>query len=418
MTAKLTTLENGLRVVTDTMEHVESVSFGVWVDAGARHEHAEINGVSHVLEHMAFKGTKRRSARDIAEEIEAVGGHINAYTTREHTAYYAKVLKEDVGLAVDIIGDILQNSVFDPEELARERDVIIQEINHADETPDDIIFDRFQETAFLDQPLGQSVLGTTERVRIMQRDNIIDYMQGHYSAKRIVVAGAGAVGHDTLVAMANQAFAKLPPKRARNGATARFTGGEWREERDLEQVHLVLGFNGLSYEDPDFYAASVFSTLFGGGMSSRLFQEVREVRGLAYSVYSFLSCYRDSGIFGIYAGTGAAEAASLTPLLCDEILKVRDHVSEEEVARACAQLKASILMSLESTGARCEQIARQLMIFGRLMTATEIIELVEAVDVAAIKRVAARLTAGPPAFATLGPTASVENLDKIESRLA
>ena len=418
MTGLLTTLNNGLRVVADPMETVETVSLGVWVEAGTRHETTEINGISHILEHMAFKGTARRSARAIAEEIEAVGGHINAYTTREYTAYYAKVLKEDAPLAIDVIADILQHSAFDPTELERERDVIIQEISSADDTPDDIIFDRFQETAFPDQSLGRPVLGSVERVREMPRDRLLGFMDTHYRAPRMIVAGAGKIAPDTLTRLSADAFGNLRTGDPTGFEAARYAGGEWRESRDLEQVHMVVGFEGLTYKDPDFYAASVLSTLFGGGMSSRLFQEIRESRGLAYSVYSFLTCYHDSGIFGIYAGTGEKESAELGPLLCDEILKIRTSVSEEEVQRARAQLKASILMSLESTSSRCEQMARQLMVYGRLVPVSEIIERIDAVDVPTVTRVAARLTAGRPVLAALGPVGSVMGLEKFEDRLA
>ena len=292
---RVTTLANGLRVVSDPMASVETVSVGVWVGVGARHERPEINGVSHILEHMAFKGTRRRTARAIVEEIEAVGGHINAYTSHEHTAYYAKVLKEDLGLAVDIIADILQNSVMDAEELARERAVIIQEINHARDTPDDIIFDRFQETAFPGQSLGRSVLGSAELVRDMPREVVVEHMREHYSGPRMIMAGAGRIDHDALVTLADRVFDSLPPDRGVSVDPARYGGGDVRESRELKQVHVILGFEGVPFRDPDFYALSVFSTLFGGGMSSRLFQEVRETRGLAYSIHSFLSSFSDSG---------------------------------------------------------------------------------------------------------------------------
>ncbi len=258
---RLTRLDNGLTVVTDHMPSVESVSLGVWVDAGTRHEAPEINGVSHLLEHMAFKGTRRRSAQGIAEEIEAVGGSINAYTAREHTAYYAKVLKDDVGLAVDIIADILQHSVLDQEELAREQTVVVQEIGQAIDTPDDIIFDHFQATAYPDQALGQPVLGTADLVRGMTRDTVAGYMAEHYSAGSMILAAAGRVDHDALVAMAGEGFTGLREGKRPDKERALYKGGLYREERDLEQVHLVLGFDGVAYEDPDYYASTVLSTL-------------------------------------------------------------------------------------------------------------------------------------------------------------
>ncbi|HIJ62119.1 MAG TPA: insulinase family protein [Rhodospirillaceae bacterium] len=414
----LTRLDNGLTVVTDTMPSVQTASVGVWVNAGTRHEAPEINGVSHLLEHMAFKGTERRSARAIAEEMDAVGGHLNAYTSREHTAYYAKVLKEDVGLAVDLIGDILQHSTLDPEELAREQAVVVQEISQALDTPDDIVFDHFQSTAYPDQAVGRPVMGTADLVRGMSRQTIAGYLSDTYGAGRMILSAAGNLEHEAVVEMAGKAFRALPAERPVAEEAARYSGGEYREERDLEQVHVVLGFNGVAYQHPDFYAASVLSTLLGGGMSSRLFQEVREKRGLAYSVYSFASSYTDGGLFTIYAGTGPDEVAEVLPLLCDEIMKVTLGVTDEEILRARAQLKSSILMSLESTASRCEQAARQLLSYGRLVPLAEVVANVEAVDGAAVRRAAARIFAGKPTLATIGPLARVEAYDRILARLS
>ena len=417
MTVQVTTLANGLRVASDSMDTVETASVGVWVGVGTRDERPEINGVSHLLEHMAFKGTRRRNARAIAEEIEAVGGHLNAYTSREHTAYFAKVLKEDVELAVDIIADILQNAVLDAEELARERAVIIQEINQSRDTPDDVIFDRFQETAFPGQAIGRPIMGSAELIRDMPRETVVEFMHDHYGASAMVMTAAGNVDHDAVVALAEAAFATLSPGGAETRQPTRYVGGDYRETRDLEQIHLLLGFEGLAYTDDDFYAASVLSTLFGGGMSSRLFQEAREKRGLVYSIQSFMSFYSDGGLFGIYAGTGKKEVGELMPLVCDEVGKVCETVDEDEVARARAQLKASLLMALESTASRSEQLARQLMVFGRPLPVDEIVAKVDAVDAAAVMRTARRLIAVRPTFTTLGPVAGVEAYERIAERL-
>ena len=403
MSAQVTTLKNGLRVISDHMDTVETVSLGAWVDVGTRDETADINGISHVLEHMAFKGTKRRSAYQIAETIEAVGGHLNAYTSRENTAYYAKVLKEDAGLAIDIISDILQHSTMEPDELAREQTVIVQEIHQAHDTPDDIIFDHFQETAYPDQAMGRPVLGTADLVHAMNRETLLGYMRDHYSPSKMIISAAGNIDHAELVKMAETSFNALPKGQESIREEASYKGGIFREDRSLEQVHLVLGFDGLSYADPGFYAASVLSTLFGGGMSSRLFQEIREKRGLVYSIYSFLSCYTDGGMFGIYAGTGAEEAPQLIPLIKEEMEKVIADVSEDEINRARAQLKASILMSLESTSTRCEQLARQLSLFDRPISTEETVEKIEAVDISDIRSVATRLFSGPATQAAIGP---------------
>lgn len=418
MTVRMTTLSNGLRVVTDRIEGVESASLGIWVGVGARHEHEDVNGVAHMLEHMAFKGTKRRSARGIAEEIEAVGGSLNAYTSRENTAYFARVLKDDVALAVDILADILQHSTFDPEELSRERAVVIQEIGQSFDTPDDLVFDHFQEVAYPDQPLGRSILGSADRIGVMSRETIAGYMSGNYTAPGMVLAAAGKVDHDHLAAQAETLFSAVGRGNGPPAAAARYRGGERIEQRDLEQIHLVLGFDGVSYADPDYFAVSVLSYLLGGGMSSRLFQEIREKRGLVYSIYGFTSSYADGGSFGIYAGTGEQEVKELVPVLCDEINKVTLSIGSEELARTKAQIKAGILMSLESTSARCERLAQHLFVYGRPLTTEEIVAQIDAIDEAAVVRAAKRLTATKPSFAALGPTGGLRNLPPIESRFS
>ncbi|MBE9556123.1 MAG: insulinase family protein [Proteobacteria bacterium] len=418
MTVRQTTLENGLRIVSHTMDAVETVSVGVFVDAGTRNEPVEINGVAHMLEHMAFKGTKRRSALDIVAEIEEVGGHLNAYTSREHTAYYAKVLKEDAPLAVDILADILQHSTFEPEELARERSVVLQEIGQAHDTPDDVVFDHFQATAFPDQPMGRPVLGDAERVRTMSREAIMGYMDQAYGAGSLVLSAAGMIEHDQLVTLARHLFNDLPDSRPLGNETAAYGGGEHLEDRELEQVHLTIGFPGLGMHDPDIYASTVMSVLFGGGMSSRLFQEVRERRGLAYSIHSYCSCYTDCGLFGIYAGTGEEEIAELMPVLVDEVKRLAGSLEESEVRRARNQLKAATLMSLESTGSRAEQLGEQMLIFGRPLPIDEIVAHIDAVDMDAVRRVAGRIFTGRPSLAAIGPLGRMMPYDRFAERLS
>ena len=419
MTVRIATLASGLRVVSDPVDHLETASLGLWVDVGARCETEETNGLSHLLEHMAFKGTERRSARAIAEEIEAVGGHLNAYTSREITAYYAKVMKEDVPLALDLLADILQHSTFDADELERERAVVIQEIAQVHDTPDDLVFDRFQETAYPDQPLGRSILGPPEQVRGYSRDALAAYMGAHYRAPRMVLVGSGRIDHEALVASAEAAFTALPDGPAPASEAAVYGGGDCRMTRELEQAHLVLGFDGIAYDDPDFYTLQVLSTLLGGGMSSRLFQEVREKRGLAYSVFTFSSSYADGGIFGVYAGAGEAELGELVPVMAGELVKACEAVGEDEVARARAQLKAGLLMSLESTQARAERLGRHMLLFGRPLAIAEMIERVDAIDADAVRRTAARiLRGGRPTVAALGPVAGLESHDAITARFA
>jgi predicted Zn-dependent peptidase len=417
MTVGLATLSNGLRIVTDRIDTVATVSIGLWVDVGTRHEPAPINGVAHFLEHMAFKGTKRRSALAIAEEIEAVGGHLNAYTSRESTAYYAKVLKEDVGLALDILADILQHSTFEPHELERERTVILQEIGQTHDTPDDVVFDYFQECAYPDQAMGRPVLGSPEIIKQLSRKSVVSYLKDHYGAARMVLSAAGNLDHDEIVALADKLLSAMPAERAVSTEPARYVGGEHRQGRDLEQLHLVLGFPGLPLDDPDYYAAAVLSTAFGGGMSSRLFQEVREKRGLVYAVSSFAHGYRDGGLFGIYAGTGEEEAAELLAVLCDETTKLDKGFTPVELARAKAQMKAGLLMSLESTSARCEQMAQHMLIHGTPFDPDDLVRRIDAVDDAAIARVVAGWRGGSPTLVALGPVGKLEDFSRLEARL-
>jgi predicted Zn-dependent peptidase len=415
---QLTRLNSGLTIVTERMERVETVSLGAYVATGSRHEQETENGVSHFLEHMAFKGTDRRSAAQIAEEIEAVGGHINAYTAREQTAYYVKVLKEDTALAADIIGDILTHSTFEPEELERERGVILQEIGQANDTPDDIIFDHFQECAYPDQPIGRPVLGSEDGIRAMPRTMLTGYMRRHYASSNVVVAAAGALTHQQVLDLVNVHFNDLPADPLPAMTPARYGGGEFREARDLDQVHIVLGFPSVGYGDRDYYPTLLLSTLLGGGMSSRLFQEVREKRGLVYSIYSFASPFLDGGLFGIYAGTGESEAEELMPITLEELRKVQTEVNEAELGRARAQVKASLLMSLESTGSRCEQLARQWQVFGRVIPTAETVGKINAVTTADVCRAAGRIFRAAPTLATLGPVDRVPGLAEVAERLA
>ena len=415
---QLTRLPSGLTVVTERMDRVETVSIGAYVATGSRNESEEENGVSHFLEHMAFKGTTTRSAAQIAEEVEAVGGHINAYTAREQTAYYVKMLKEDTALGFDIIGDILTHSAFEPEELERERGVILQEIGQANDTPDDIIFDHFQTIAYPNQALGRPVLGSEEGIRNMPRSVLTGYMRRNYTNNNVVVAATGKLRHEEILDLVQTHFGDLPGNPPPPHAGAIYQGGEFREERDLDQVHVVLGFPSVGYGDPDYYPTIMLSTLLGGGMSSRLFQEIREKRGLVYSIYSFASPFRDGGLFGIYAGTGESEAAELMPVMLEEVGKVQNHITDPELGRARAQLKASLLMSLESTGSRCEQLARQIQTFGRVIPLEEVLGKINAVTEADIRRTAARHFRAAPTLATVGPSAQVPTLASITETLA
>lgn len=417
MTVKISTLSNGMRVVSETMPLVKTVSVGIWVDAGARDETSEINGVAHMLEHMAFKGTERRSARAIAEEIEAVGGHLNAFTSREQTAYYARVMGEDTGLALDILSDILQHSVFDAEEMERERGVIIQEIGQSEDTPDDIIFDHLQETAYPAQSMGRSILGTVERVSGMQRSDLQGFLDRFYHGPSLVLVAAGAVDHDMLMAEAEKLFGGFSRSPRPAQQTSSYSGGEKREVRDLEQAHVAIALPGLAFDDPDYYAMKVYATVLGGGMSSRLFQEVREKRGLAYSVYAYPASYRDGGLMTIYAGTGGEKLPELMPVLADELGKLSKRVDDDELQRARAQLKVGLVMSLESSGARIEQLGSQMLLFGRPLNIDDVLASVDRVDGAAVRKVAERvMRTAPPAVAALGPVEQLESYNSFAAR--
>ncbi len=418
MTIRVTTLDNGLRVVSDSAGYVETAAVGLWLGAGARQEDAAINGVAHLIEHMLFKGTARRSAQDIAEQIEAVGGALNAYTTRENTAYYAKVLKEDLALAVDIIGDMVMNPALDGDELTRERSVVLQEIGQTQDTPDDIIFDHMQDVAFPDQALGRPVLGTVETVSALARDTLFEFIAGQYGAGRAALSAAGRVDHEALVGLAADALGALPMGDPVAAPKSRYGGGEVRAVQDLEQVHLLFGFEGVSVHDDDLVAQAVYSTILGGGMSSRLFQEVREKRGLVYSIFSTASSYADTGIFRIYAGTGATQVAELVPVICDVVAGLAGDLSDAELDRGKAQLRAQVLMGAESMDARCEQHALDLLRYGRVIETAEMTAQIAAVDRAAVSRVGARLLKGPPSLAALGPVEGLEPYDRIQSRLA
>jgi len=417
MTVDVITLDNGLRIVTDVMPHVETVTVGVWTDVGSRHERPEQNGLSHMLEHMAFKGTKSRSARDIAEVIEDVGGYLNAYTSREHTTYYARLLKDDLPLGLNVLADILQNSVFDDQELERERGVIIQEIGQAYDTPDDIVFDYFQEAAFPGQAVGRPILGTNDLVNGFSRDSLAGYMSDHYRAEQMVVAASGNFDRDSFVAQAAANFSGLERARGISHEKATYHGGVQLEARDLEQVNLLIGFDGIPFEDPDFYAAQIMSMILGGGMSSRLFQEVREKRGLVYSIYSFMQSYIDGGSFAIHAGCGPQQVTELIPVVAAEMHKLSEAVSPQEVIRARAQMKAGLLMSMESTTSRMEQMGRQMMIFGRPISHAEIIEKIDQVDDIAVMGYMDRmLTDNKLSLAAVGPLGLMEDYDKIAAR--
>jgi len=387
-------LANGMTVVTETMPHLESAVLGVWVRAGSRDETSDQHGIAHLLEHMAFKGTKKRTARQIAEEIENVGGDLNAATSTETTSFYARVLKDDVPLAVDILADILTSSQFDEAELEREKHVILQEIGAANDTPDDVVYDRFAEASFGRQAIGRPILGTPETVKSFTPDQIRNYLSSHYTGDRMVVVAAGAVEHEQFVKLVEDKFGdKIAPsnKSLPNLPDAVYTGGEFREKRDLMDAQVMLGFEGRAYHVRDFYASQVLANILGGGMSSRLFQEVREKRGLCYSVYAFHWGFSDSGLFGIHAATGPEDLAELIPVIFGELSRVAESIDISEINRSRAQTRAALLMAQESPAARASQIARQMLLYGRPVSNTELMERLDALTPDRLTDLAGRL---------------------------
>ncbi len=403
MSAELTRLSNGLTVVTETMPHLETTSLGIWVGVGARHERAEQHGLSHFLEHMAFKGTTTRTARQIAEEIEAVGGDLNAATDLEATAYFARVLKGDEALALDIIADILNNATFAEEELERERQVILQEIAGTRDCPDEIALDLLHEAAFPRQAAGRTILGTPESVQSITPGDLKAYLNERYHPGNMVLAAAGALTHDSAVRHAEALFGGLSGSGMRIEAPANYEGGVRASARRFEQSHLVMGFHGPSYREAEYFAAQVLSGVLGGGMSSRLFQEVRERRGLCYSIYSSAWGLKDTGMFAVHAATGEKLIEELIDVVSNEIDHVADREPQfEEVGRAKAQLKAGLLMALESSARRAEQMARQVLLHGRLIPVSELITAVDSVTPSDICMVAGKLRRQAACVAVVG----------------
>ncbi|TMJ03543.1 MAG: insulinase family protein [Alphaproteobacteria bacterium] len=418
MSMNVTRLPSGLTVVTDAMPHLQSASLGVWVGSGSRDERPEEHGISHFLEHMAFKGSANRTARQIAEEIEAVGGELNAATSVESTAYYSRVLRADVPLALDVLSDILSNPTFEPEELAREKNVIVQEIGAVEDTPDDLIFEYLQSVTYPNQPLGRSILGMPETVRSFDARKLRAYLARNYRAPNIVIAAAGAVDHAEVIGEVERRFGGFGGPEGPLPEPAKFSGGSRIESRDLEQVHVAFALEGVPQRDPSIYSLQVFTNVLGGGMSSRLFQEVREIRGLCYSVYAFHAAYRDTGMLGVYAGTDATDLPELMRVVVDEIANAAETLSEREIARSKAQMKAGLLMALESSGARAEQLARQMMIHGRPIPLEEIVGKVEAVTVESARSAGRALIArSRPAVAVLGPGRGLERAAVIAESL-
>ena len=416
---RIDTLPNGLRIATDTMSRLETAAIGLWVNVGARHETAAQNGIAHFLEHMAFKGTARRSALQIASEIEDVGGYLNAYTSNESTAYYARVLRADVPLALDVIADITLNPAFEPREIEIERGVILQEIGQMLDTPDDVIFEWLQEAAYPGQPMGRSILGSSERVSGFSADDLRGFVTSHYHPGQMILAAAGAVDHDAIVAQAQALFGGLAARAPSRFEPARFTPGEHRAIEDLEQVHLALAFAAEGWHSPDRHVANTYAAIMGGGMSSRLFQSLREQHGMCYTVDAQSSAHEDCGLITIYAGTGADQVADLCRLTMDELKRAADDMTEAEVARARAQRRAGLLMGLEGPWARTQHMARMLALYGRVPDMPEMVAEIDAVTLDRVRGYAGGLAArAEMAMAVYGPAEAAPEAGALRARLA
>ena len=417
MGVEVSRLANRITVATHSMPHLESVAAGLWIGAGSRSELPGEHGISHLLEHMAFKGTRRRNARQLAEAIEAVGGEMNAETSVDHTVYYVRLLKEDLPLGIYVLGDIVSEPLLDAEELAREQHVVVQEIGAARDVPEDWVFELFQETAFPGQALGRSILGTPESIRSHKAVDLRRFLSTHYTGPRTVLAAAGNLEHGDVVRLAETHLQRLSGNAAGAPEPGSYRGGEWSEERPVQEAQIVIGLPAPSYHGRAFHAAHLFSAILGGGMASRLFQELREARGLCYSISSFYWPFIDTGLFGVQAATSAEDVEELVAVAMEELRKMTDGVSEAELRRAKAQLRSGLLMTLESPIARASQMGRHVLIHGRPLKLEEMVEKIEAVNAADLAGVAAVALASSPTLAAIGPPGSLPSIADLSAEI-
>ncbi len=417
MTVQISTLPNGLRVATDTMAEAESLVIGAWVGVGTRHEPWHANGIAHLTEHMMFKGTKHRSAYALSSAIEKNGGTMNAHTTREETAYYARVLPEDAERAADIIADMLLRSVFDSKELDRERQVIIQEIGRDLDTPEDYIYDLMHENAFPKQKIGRSILGTTDVIERLPREKVVDYVNKNYHAGNIVIVGAGKIAHQELVKLAKRYFGRLPAGAPTKAEKARIRRGDLRQEKESEQLHLMMAFPAPGLHAKNAHVAGLLGTLLGGTSSSRLFQKVREKRGLVYNISTYHLPFEDVGLFCLYAGTDPERVKELVPVVCKELKDVTKHISPSELNRAKAQARADLLMGKESVMRRAEVLGHHMLTHGAPIALETLLAQVMAVTEEQTQAMAAKILSHAPIFTALGPTSGIESYGNIRERL-
>jgi predicted Zn-dependent peptidase len=388
-----TVLDSGVTIVTEAMPNIRSLAIGFWFDTGSRDEPEELAGIAHFIEHMNFKGTPRRSAASIARQIEGRGGHLNAFTSREYTCYYARIVDEQLSKAVDVLSDITQHSLFNPDEINKERKVILEELKNVEDTPDDLVFEHFFAQIFADHPMGRSVLGNRDTLNAINRDGLSDYRSMQYAGSRAVIAAAGSLDHNRIVRMIERRFNKnIAPDRERIKPSDNSVIPRQNHHASTQQAHIIRGYRAFPYNDPEKYTLLVLNTLLGGGMSSRLFQEIREKHGLAYTVYSFLDTHLDSGIFGIYAGTEPEQAEKTLKMITRELDKlVRFPVSEQTLKRVKDQLKGNLILGLESPGTRMHRLAKSVLYNADWLTLDDIVSLINNVSSDDIQRIARQL---------------------------
>jgi predicted Zn-dependent peptidase len=414
---EITVLDNDLRIISQQMKETEAITIELWMGVGSRHETKEQCGISHFLEHMAFKGTKLRSAKQIAEEFDNIGGQLNAYTAKENTVFYAKVLKDNFFEALEILSDIILNSAFELKEIELERDVVLQEIAMTNDSPDDIIFDLLQETAFNDQALGRSILGPVDIVKKLNQTDLKGYVSNHYTSTNCILSVAGNISHDKIVEFAQKSLSPMKKGSRSKKEEALYTGGMHRENRKLEQVHITFGFEGSSYKNTNAYAMQLLSAIIGGGMSSRLFQEIRENLGLAYSVNSFTSSFADTGMFYIYSATNPNKIAKLIDATFTQLHKATSDIKESELQKVKFQAKASLLMSLDSINSRASSMGRRLMCFDKYITNKEILENIEAVSLVEVKQLLEKTLSTKLTVAAIGKLNKLADYDVLSKRM-
>ncbi len=415
MEVNVTTLTNGLRVLSVERPQTETVSVGIWVHTGSAYETPDMNGISHFLEHMVFKGSSKRNALQISEDIENVGGTTNAYTSREFTVFYAKMLKNDLELAIDVLADMVMAPTFADDELNKEREVVVQEIKQTFDDPSDIVFDYFQETAYQKQALGRTILGPAEKVRSFNADTLRRYMASNYAAENIVVVAVGNLQHAEFVKMVEERMAGLQTAKNFIADKQIYTGGEFIKQRDIEQTQVLLGFKSVDCFDENRYAVSLLSAILGGGMSSRLFQEIREKRGLVYTVYSFNNTFTQNGIFGIYAGLEADEIKNYVPVVTDEIKRIcNEYVTDTELDRVKVQHKAGMLMALESSSSTAEAIARRYLLHNRFIPIEEVIAKIDSVTKEQVMQAAQQIFCSPLTYTLLGNLKDYPQAEQIQ----